>query len=140
VSHADDLKYVGVKVKDLEKHIQEHEWRNRHAIVHHGYSIAVYVLVSLFCLYIAHGVLRCMLTRGFCRGVAGALRLTHQTRANPELMSSGNIVNINIKTSNESLTGAQEAIPLRTQLTSDSKAGESEAQSTRRLCHSRTHY
>ena len=25
VSHADDLKYVGVKVKDLEKNIQDHE-------------------------------------------------------------------------------------------------------------------
>jgi hypothetical protein len=27
VSHANDLKYAGVKVRDLEKHIQEHEWR-----------------------------------------------------------------------------------------------------------------
>jgi len=38
VSHADDLKYVGVKVKDLQKHIQEHEWRSRHFTIHHGYS------------------------------------------------------------------------------------------------------
>ena len=81
-----------------------------------------------------------MLTRGFCRGMAVALRLTHQTRANPEFTGSGNIVNINIKTSNESLTGTQEAFPLRAQNTSDSKAGESEALSMRRLRHSRTHY
>ena len=140
VSHADDLKYVGVKVKDLEKHIEEHEWRNKHAIIHHGYSVALYVIVSLFCLYIVYRVLRCMLTRGFCRGMAGALRLTQQTRANPEFTGSGNIVNINIKTSNGSLTSTQEAIPLRAQTTSNSKAGEPEAQSTRRLRHSRTHY
>lgn len=38
VSHADDLKYVGVKIKDLEKHIQEHEWKEKHSIIHHGYS------------------------------------------------------------------------------------------------------
>ena len=106
VSHADDLKYVGVKVKDLEKHIQEHEWRNKHSTVYHGYSVAVYVIISLFCLYVVYRVLRCMVTKGLCRGIAGTLRLTHETRANPEFTGSGNIVNINIKTSNESLTGA----------------------------------
>jgi hypothetical protein len=140
VSHADDLKYVGVKVKDLEEHIQQHEWSNTHSIIHHGYSIALYVIVSLFCLYVAYRVLRCMITKGLCQGVAGALRLTHQPRANPEFTGSGNIVNINIKTSNESLTGTQEAIPLRTQTPRDSKAGEPEARSTRRLPHFRTHY
>jgi hypothetical protein len=39
VSHADDLKYAGVRVKDLEGHIQEHEWREKCLTVHHGYSI-----------------------------------------------------------------------------------------------------
>ena len=120
VSHADDLKYVGVKIKDIEKHIQEHEWRNKHATTHHGYSIVVYVIVSVLCLFIACKVLRCMLTRGLCRGVAGALRITHQTRTNPEFTGSGNIGNINIKTSNESLRSAPETIPLRAHIPSDS--------------------
>jgi len=48
VSHADDLKYVGVKIKDLEKHIQEHEWGNKHATIHHGNSIVVYVILVYF--------------------------------------------------------------------------------------------
>jgi hypothetical protein len=56
VSHADDLKYVGVKIKDLEKHIQEHEWKEKHSVIRHGYSIALYVIVSLFCLYAAYSV------------------------------------------------------------------------------------
>ena len=107
VSHADDLKYVGVKIKDLEKHIQEHEWKEKHSIIYHGYSIGLYVIVGLFCLYVAYRVLRCMLSKRLCRGVVGALILTHQTRANPEFTGSGNIVNINIKTSNESLSGAR---------------------------------
>ena len=88
VSHTDDLKYVGIKIKDLEKHIQEHEWRNKHSITQHGYSVAVYVIVSLFCLYIMYRVLRCMINRGVCRGMAGALGLTHQIRPHPDLTGS----------------------------------------------------
>lgn len=140
VSHADDLKYVGIKVKDLGKHIQEHEWRNKHSITQHGYSVAVYVTVSLLCLYIMYRVLRCMINRGVCRGMAGALRLTHQVRPHPDLTGSGNIVNINIKTSNESLTGTQEAISLKTLVSVDRKAGEPGASTVGRLRHSRSHY
>ena len=140
VSHADDLKYVRVKVKGLEKHIQEHEWRSRHFTIHHGYSVVLYVTVCLFCLYIAYRVIRCMVTKGLCREITGALRYIHQTRADPEFTGSGNIVNINIKISNESLTGAQDVIPLRTQSSPNCVTGESEAQSTQRLRQSRTHF
>jgi hypothetical protein len=49
VSHTDDLKHVEVKVKDLEKNSQENAWRNKHSIIYHGYSVALYVIVSLFC-------------------------------------------------------------------------------------------
>jgi hypothetical protein len=91
MSHADNLKYVGVKVKDLEKHIQEHEWRSKHFTIHHGYSVALYVIVGLFCLYIVYRVIQCMVTRGLCRGITGALRLTHQTRADPEFTGLGTL-------------------------------------------------
>jgi len=47
VSHADDLKYAGIKIKDLEKHVLEHEWREKHSVLHHGYSIVLYVFVSI---------------------------------------------------------------------------------------------
>jgi len=129
---------VGVKIKDLEKHIQEHEWRSKHFMEHPGYCCIVNV--GLLCLYIVYRVIQFMVTRGLCRGITGALRLTHQNRADTEFKGSGNIVNINIKTSNESLTGMQEVIPLRTQSPSDCAAGESEVRSKRRPRHSRTHF
>jgi hypothetical protein len=81
-----------------------------------------------------------MVTKGLCRGITGVLRLTNQTRANPEITGYGNIININIKTSKESLTRAQEVIPLKAQPTADRIAEESVAPSTRRLRHSRTHF
>jgi hypothetical protein len=140
VSHADDLKYAGVKIKDLEKHIQEHEWKTKHSVIHHGYSIVLYVVVSLFGLYAAYRVLRCMVVKGLCRGAAGALRLTYPNQANPDFTGSGNVVNINIKSSNESLSSTQEAIPLRDSAPSGSRAGESEAGPSRRLRQTRTRY
>ena len=44
ISHADDLKYAGIKIKELEKHISEKEWRGKHSISHHGYCI--------FCIFL----------------------------------------------------------------------------------------
>jgi hypothetical protein len=140
VSHADDLKYVGVKIKDLEKHIQEHDWRSKHSVTHHGYSILLYVVGSLFCLYAAYRVVRCMVVKGLCRGAAGLLRLTYPDQPNPGFTGSGNVVNINIKSSNESLTSSQEAIPLRAPAAASSSAGEPEVRTSRRLRQPRTRY
>jgi hypothetical protein len=139
-SHADDLKYAGVKVRDLEKHILDHEWREKHSVTHHGYSVILYIIVSVVSLYAAYRLILCVWTRGKCAGVAGALTLTSRVSANPESAGSGNVVNINIKTSNDSLTANSEAIPLRALSPSDSKAGESEARSHRRLRSSRTYF
>jgi hypothetical protein len=52
-----------------------------------------------------------MISRGTCQRVAGALKITPRLAANPESAGSANVININIKTSNESL-----AIPQRTYL------------------------
>jgi hypothetical protein len=30
ISHADGLRYAGVKIRDLERHVLEHEWREKH--------------------------------------------------------------------------------------------------------------
>jgi hypothetical protein len=54
VSHLDDLKYASHKVSDLEREVQEQEWKNKHLSNHVSYSIMVYViliLVSLYALY-----------------------------------------------------------------------------------------
>jgi hypothetical protein len=98
VSHADDLRYAGIKVRDLERHVLEHEWKEKHSVVHHGYSIILYILIVLVCLYIVVKVILCWRNKGTCRRVAGALEF----HSAPEPLS-GNVVSINIKTSNESL-------------------------------------
>jgi hypothetical protein len=38
ISHADDLRYAGIKVRDLERQVLEHEWREKQSVNHHGYS------------------------------------------------------------------------------------------------------
>lgn len=31
ISHADDLRYAGVKIREMEEHILEHEWQEKHS-------------------------------------------------------------------------------------------------------------
>ena len=140
ISHADDLRYAGIKVKDLERHVLEHEWREKHSIINHGYSIGLYVIIGLVCFYIAFRLIRCMRSGGTCQKVAGALKLTFRVTANPESAGSGNVMNINIKTSNESLVNDSESVPLRALQPSASKTGEAETCPTRRLHSSRSHF
>jgi len=131
VSHADDLRYAGVKVGELEKRVLEHEWREKHSVLHHGYSIALYVFVTLICLYIAIRIILCCKARGACRIVAGALRPLCSSDSNPDSGGLGNVVNINIKTSNESIAHTTENMPLRTLPPSGDKDVESETRASR---------
>jgi len=140
VSHADDLKYAGIKIKDLEKHVLEHEWREKHSVLHHGYSIVLYVFVSIICLYAVVRLILCLKSKGYCRRVAGALKVHPSTDANPGVACSGNVVHINIKTSNESLALASEDMPLRTLPPSGNKDAESETRTSRRLRSSRSYF
>jgi hypothetical protein len=133
ISHADDLKYAGIKVTELEKHILEHEWKEKHSVLHHGYSIVLYIFIVLVCLYIAVRLILCLKSKGTCRRVAGTLNFHSTLDANPGTAGSGNVVNINIKTSNESLAVAPEDIPLRTLPPSGNKDTESETRTSRRL-------
>ena len=128
VSHADDLRYAGIKVRELEKHVLEHEWKEKHSALHHGYSTVFYILLVLVVLYIVIRLILCLRSKGTCRRMAGALKFHSAPDA-----SSGNVVNINIKTSNESLALAPESVPLRDLPASGSKSAESETQPARRL-------
>jgi hypothetical protein len=128
ISHADDLSYAGIKVIDLQRHVLEHEWKEKHSTIHYGYSIGLYVIIGLLCFYIVFRLIHCMNSRGTCQRVAGVLKLTSRVEANP-----GNVININIKTSNESLASNPENIPLRALKPSDSKTGETETRPTHRL-------
>jgi len=46
VSHVDDLRYAGIRVRDLEMHILEHEWKEK------TYSCTMDIL--LFCIFLLH--------------------------------------------------------------------------------------
>jgi hypothetical protein len=81
-----------------------------------------------------------MRSRGTCQRVAGALKRITQVEANPESVGSGNVININIKTSNESLASSPENIPLRALKPTDSKTGEPETRPTHRLRSSRSYF
>ena len=140
VSHAEDLKYAGIKVKDLERHVLEHEWREKHSTQHHGYSIVLYIVFSMVFLYILVRLVLCIKSKGLCRRVAGALKIHSSSDGDPRVTGSGNVVNINIKTSNESLALASEDIPLRTLPPSDSKNVGSDARTSRRLRSSRSYF
>jgi hypothetical protein len=101
-------------VRDLERHILEHEWKEKHSVLQHGYSIVLYIFVIMVCLYIAVHLILCLKSKGTCRRVAGALKFHCTTNANPGSEVSGNVVNINIKTIYESIALTPEAMPLRT--------------------------
>jgi hypothetical protein len=51
--------------------------------------------------------------KGLCQWIAGALGKNPQRAKTPALRGSGNIVNINIKTSNETFAVGPEGTPLR---------------------------
>ena len=140
ISHADDLRYTGVKVRDLERHGLEHKWKEKHSIIRHGYSIVLYKIIGLLCFYVAFLLVRCMMSNGTCQRVVGALKITPRLTANPESAGWGNVVSMNIETSSESLTNTPENITLRALKPSDSKTGGSETRPTHCLRPSRTYF
>jgi hypothetical protein len=140
VSHAEDLRYAGIKVKELEKNVLDLEWRERHSAQHFGYSIVFYIVIVVLILYVVIRLVLCIRSKRICRRVAGALKIHPENREDPRDMGSGNVVNINIKTSNESLALAQEDIPLRALRPSDTQSLESEPRSSRRLRSARSHF
>jgi hypothetical protein len=130
ISHSDDLRYAAVKISDFEKHVLEHEWKMKHLTTYHGYSVLFYVTIGLLCCYVVFRKIRCIKSWKACQRVAAALKLTSRVTAVPESAGSGNVVNINIKTSNESLAITPKEMPLRALKPSDSKTGERQPQPT----------
>ena len=112
----------------------------KNTVLHHGYSIVLYVFVSIVCLYVVVRLILCLKSKGFCRTVAGALKVHPSTDENPGVAGSGNVVHINIKTSNESLVLASEDMPLRTLPPSGNKHAESETRTSRCLRSSRSYF
>jgi hypothetical protein len=51
-SHLDDLKHASYKISELEKEINDQEWKNHQISKHNAYSVIVYVLISIFAVYV----------------------------------------------------------------------------------------
>jgi hypothetical protein len=116
-SHLDDLKHARYKISELEKEINEQEWKNHQLKKHHAYSIIVYILVSIFAIYSIYKfyqLYQYLRNRFFSsrsrRALTAPLR---EVQTSAKLDGSGNTVNINIKTSNESISLGQGDIPLQ---------------------------
>jgi hypothetical protein len=97
VSHAEDLRYASIKVKELEKHVLEHEWREKHSAQHHRYSIVLYIVISIVLLYVFVRLILCIRSKGLCWRLAGALKIHPASDENPRVTGSGNVVNITSK-------------------------------------------
>ena len=101
VSHLDDLNIASHKISEVESIIVEQEWKRLHTISHDSYSVLVYVCLFLIGMYAIYKLYNCLKGKVNC------------IKAITDANRSGNIVNIKIHTSNESLAVAQEDVPLR---------------------------
>jgi hypothetical protein len=100
VSHLDDLKIASRRISDVETMIKEQEWKRLHTSSHNTYSALAYICLALIGLYVLYKLYNCLKGKVNCM------------KAITDTSGSGNIVNIKIHTSNESLAVAQEDVPL----------------------------
>jgi hypothetical protein len=114
VSHVDDLKHASYKISELEKEIKEQEWRNHQKIKHATYSAIVHILFSIIGVYVLYKLYRLYryLRNRFTRRPRAITAACGEALTMARTEGHGNTVNINIKTSNESLSVEQGDIPL----------------------------
>jgi hypothetical protein len=101
VSHLDDLKIASYRNSEVENMIKEQEWKRLHTSSNNAYFVLLYVCLVLIVFYILHKLYNC------CKGKIRC------ARAITDATGSGNVVNIKIHTSNESLAMTQDDVPLR---------------------------
>jgi hypothetical protein len=134
VSHVEDLKYASFKISELEKNIKEKEWKNEHTQSHTTYSVIAYISITLIVLYGIYRLVRFILARWLkgktLRAITGTIS---DLDTSLKTSGAGNIVNISIKTSNESLTNSPEAIPLQDLESSSVRGSTPELRRSRRL-------
>jgi len=123
VSNLDDLKIASHRISEVENMIKEQEWKRLHTSSHNTYSVLVYVCLVLIVFYILYKLYNC------CKGkIRCAKTITNTT-------GSGNVVNIKIHTSNDSIAMTQDNVPLREL---NSPTPEVTPRRLRRLYHSKS--
>jgi hypothetical protein len=134
VTHMEDLKYASYRISELEKLAVEQEWKRKHFEYHNTYSLLMYVTISIIILYGLYRMIRWLINRWKnCNVFREITASTEQRLSLPMGASgSGNIVNIKIKTSNESLAMSPEAIPLQSMDRIDDGSGRSSPRELRK--------
>ena len=100
VTHLDDLKVASHKISEVENLIRDQEWKRLHTVSHNTYSVLVYVCLFAIGLYVVYKLYTCIKNKATC------------FKSITDATGSGNVVNIKIHTSNESLAITQEEVPL----------------------------
>ena len=122
VSNLDDLKIASHRISEVENMIKEQEWKRLHTSSHNTYSVLVYVCLVLIVFYILYKLYNCK----------GKIRCA---KAITDTTGSGNVVNIKIHTSNDSIAMTQDNVPLREL---NSPTPEVTPRRLRRLYHSKS--
>jgi hypothetical protein len=99
VSHLDDLKIASRRISDVENMMREQELKGLLTSSHSRYSVFIYIYLILIGLYVLY-----KLYNSF-KGKVSCVKTITDTNG------SGNVVNIKIHTSNESLALAQKNVP-----------------------------
>lgn len=142
VNQVEDLKFASFKISELEKLAREHEWKNKYTQYHTTYSVFAYIIVSIVVIYGLYKLVKFVFPR--CKANTAlraiAASTTEHFGLTTESGGRGNVVNINIKTSNESIASNPEKIPLRTldELTNLKEKGE--VRRSRRLRSTKSHF
>jgi hypothetical protein len=53
VSYARGRGCGSINVRDVEKNMEDQEWREEQLATHHGYSAVIYLITVIFCLLIS---------------------------------------------------------------------------------------
>jgi hypothetical protein len=137
VSHVEDLKYASYRVSELERKIKESEWKHQHSQYHYTYSVSAYILVTLISMYGIYRLERFIFRRWPRRAIMGP---SENVELSTRSGGAGNVVNISIKTSNESLSGNPETIPLQDLESSSTKGSNPELRRSGRLRTSKSYF
>lgn len=141
VSQVEDLKYASFKVSELEGKLKEQEWKHQHAQYHKEYSATAYILITLISIYEIYKLGRFLLRHGLRnKTVRATMGPTKDAELSTGPSGARNVVNISIKTSNESLTGSPEAIPLQDFDSSVTKGSTPELRRSRRLTTTKSYF
>ena len=139
VTHIEDLKYASYRISELEKLTAEHEWKRKHFQYHNTYSILMYIAMTIITLYGLYRLTKWAIIRWKRCTIPKAITTTSEQRLSLPMgtTGTGNVVNIKIKTSNESLAINPEAIPLQDMA---GGSGQSSPQELRRSTRIRKSY